>query len=97
MQRKKSKRALTDACISYLLIKKVTEVLDSSDFSSSDSEEDPVMHTLLNVIGKRKPVFFAAGAFPGVLAGVEVVMVIMMRNKDSNGSGRRHICGYEGR
>ena len=53
MARKKPKRALTDACISYLLTKEVTKALNSSDSSPSDSETDPVMQTLLDTTRKR--------------------------------------------
>ena len=53
MARKKPKRALTDACIKHLTNKKIADALDSSDSSSSDSEEDPVMQTLLEVTRKR--------------------------------------------
>ena len=56
MSRKKPKRVLRDVCIGHIVIQKVVEALNSSDFDSFDSEGaegDFIMHILLELIKKR--------------------------------------------
>lgn len=46
MLRKKLKRALIDVCIEHMLVKKIAETLNNSDFESSDLKENQALYRI---------------------------------------------------